>query len=316
MSLIEAERPAEEGPVFEIWAFGGGKGGTGKSALAASVGFQLSRLGKRVVLVDADFGGANLHTCLGIPQGTRSLLDFLRAGGSVADEFAMATPYPNLRLIGGRADEGAGSLPPGWSARLANALRALPVDLVLLDLGAGVAPETMEAMNLADLKVLVSVPEPSSLENVASLLRVLCLQRLTQRTSSNEVRRRLIEAHAGQTSTRIRVVGDILREIESVDPSLLGAARAILGEMALTLVTNQVRDESDRRFGAQTSAVIRRHFGLPISYAGFVHHDDAVWRTLRRGKMFMVDASRSRAAEDIRRLTRNLLRRADLSPVF
>lgn len=313
--MMEAERTADEAPPFEIWAFGGGKGGTGKSALAASVGFQLSRLGKRVVLVDADFGSANLHTCLGIPPGTRSLLDFLRSGSGIADEFAMPTPYPNLRLIGGRADEGAGSLPLGWSARLATALRALPVDLVLLDLGAGVSPETVEAMNLADLKILVGVPEPSSLENVASLLRVLCLQRLTQRISSNEVRRHLIEAQAGQTA-RIRVVADILREIESVDPSLLGAARAILDEMKLTLVTNQVRDESDRRFGAQTAAVIRRHLGLPVSYAGFVHHDDAVWRTLRRGKMFMVDASRSRAAEDIRRLTRNLLRRADLSPVF
>ena len=85
---------------------------------------------------------------------------------------------------------------------------------------------------------------------------------------------------------------------------------------ALTLVTNQVRDDTDRKFGAQTAAVINRHFGVTMSYAGFVHHDDAVWRTLRRGKMFMVDASRSRAAEDIRRLTRGLMRRADLSPVF
>lgn len=301
---------------FEIWAFGGGKGGTGKSALAASVGFQLSRLGKRVVLVDADFGGANLHTCLGMPQPSRSLLDFLRTEGHVADEFAMPSPYPNLRLIGGRVDEGTGGLQAGWPLRLSTALRALPADLVVLDLGAGVSPDTIEAMNLADLKVIVSVPEPSSIENVASLLRMLCLQRLTNRLSSHEVRRRLAEAQAGQTASRVKVVADILKEIESVDPSLVGAARAILQEMVLTLVTNQVRDEADRKFGAQTAAVIRRHFGLPMKYAGFVHHDDAVWRTLRRGKMFMVDASRSRAAEDIRRLTRNLLRRADLSPVF
>lgn len=314
MKEFESSEPETQG--FEIWAFGGGKGGTGKSALAASIGFQVSRLGKRVVLVDADFGGANLHTCLGIPPPARSLLDFLRAGGQVADEFAVSTPYPNLRLIGGRVDEGTGALPVGWPARLSTALRALPADIVILDLGAGISSDTIEAMNLADLKVLVAVPEPSSIENVVSLLRMLCLQRLAQRVSSHEVRRRLSEAQTGQTASRIRSVADILREIESVDPGLLGAARAILDEMTLTLVTNQVRDDSDRKFGAQTAAVIRRHFGLPMKYAGFVHHDDAVWRTLRRGKMFMVDASRSRAAEDIRRLARNLLRRADLSPVF
>ena len=310
------ELSSEEPQRFEVWAFGGGKGGTGKSALAASVGFQLSRLGKRVVLVDADFGGANLHTCLGVASPARSLLDLIRDGGTVADEYAMSTPYPNLRLIGGRVDEGAGALPVGWAARLSTALRALPVDLVVLDLGGGVAPETVEVMNMADVKVMVAVPEPSSIENVVSLLRSLCLQRLIQRLPSNEVRRRLLAVQGGEAAARIRGVGDMLREIEEVDPSLLGAARALMEEMSITLVTNQVRDDADRKFGAQTAAVVRRHFGLPMTYSGFVHHDDAVWRTLRRGKMFMVDASRSRAAEDIRRLARNLLQRADQSPVF
>ena len=306
----------DEGQSFELWAFGGGKGGTGKSALAASVGFQLSRLGKRVLLVDVDFGAANLHTCLGLPAPKVSLLDLIRDGTSIADEYITTTPYPNLRLIGGRVDEGSSNLPGGWAPRLATALRVLPVDVAILDLGAGVAGETVEAMNLADLKVVVGVPEPSSLENIASLLRSLSLQRLIQRVPSNDVRRRLVSVQSGQSASRVRTVDDILHEIEVVDPTLVGACRAILEEMTLALVTNQVRDDADRKFGPQMTAIVRRHFGLPMSYAGFVHHDDAVWRTLRHGKMFMVDASRSRAAEDVRRLTRNLLRRTDLSPVF
>ena len=52
----------------QIWSVGGGKGGIGKSLLTASLGWQLARMGKRVVLVDADLGGANLHTCLGLPR--------------------------------------------------------------------------------------------------------------------------------------------------------------------------------------------------------------------------------------------------------
>lgn len=301
---------------FEVWAFGGGKGGTGKTAIAASVGFQLSRLGRRVVLVDADFGGANLHTCLGMGQPARSLLDFVRAGESLIDEYVVATPYPNLRLIGGRSDEGAGTLPAGWPSRLSTALRSLAVDIALVDLGAGVSPETVDGMSLADRQVVITVPEPTAIENVASLLRSLCLQRLIQQIPSNDVRRRLVAVQSGSAGARVRVAEDALREVEEADPGFLGAARAVIGEMAVSLVTNQVRDEADRNFGAQATAVIRRHFGLPMAYSGFVHHDDAVWRTLRRGKMFMVEASRSRAAEDVRRLTRNLLRHADLSPVF
>ena len=57
----------------QIWSVGGGKGGIGKSLISASVGWQLARMGQRVVLVDADLGGANLHTCLGLPNPARTL---------------------------------------------------------------------------------------------------------------------------------------------------------------------------------------------------------------------------------------------------
>ena len=310
------EPPRPEGSAFELWAVGGGKGGTGKTALTAAIGFQMSRLGRRVVVVDGDFGGANLHTCLGVPAPARSLLDLIRSSAGIAEEYLAPTPYPGLRFIGGRVDEAAASLPRGWGARLSTALRALPVDLVIVDLGAGVSLETVEVMNLADLKIIVSVPEPSSVENVASLLRALAIQRVIQRIPSNEVRLRLSDVANGVSGTRVRSVADLLREIGEVEPGLVSSARAMIEEMSLALVTNQVRDEVDRQFGPQMAAIVRRHFGAAVIYAGFVHSDDAVWRTLRRGKMFMVDASRSRAAEDVRRVTRNLLRRTDLSPVF
>ncbi len=50
----------------EIWAIGGGKGGTGKSFLTSSIGRNLAQSGYRVTLIDADLGGANLHSFLKI----------------------------------------------------------------------------------------------------------------------------------------------------------------------------------------------------------------------------------------------------------
>ena len=51
-----------------VVAIGGGKGGVGKSLVAANVGIFLATLGKRVVLVDAAFGAANLHIFAGVPR--------------------------------------------------------------------------------------------------------------------------------------------------------------------------------------------------------------------------------------------------------
>ena len=62
--------------VKQVWALGGGKGGIGKSLIASSLAITLARLGSKVVAVDLDLGGANLHTTLGVdlraPPGARA----------------------------------------------------------------------------------------------------------------------------------------------------------------------------------------------------------------------------------------------------
>src|SRR3712207_5177949 len=52
--------------IKQIWAIGGGKGGVGKSLIASSISIALARMGYRVIAIDLDLGGANLHTSLGV----------------------------------------------------------------------------------------------------------------------------------------------------------------------------------------------------------------------------------------------------------
>src|SRR5262245_30576797 len=99
------EAPAHEPkPERQIWSIGGGKGGIGKSLLTASLGWQLAQLGKRVLMVDADLGGANLHTCLGIPNPERTLGDFIRRQVAKIEDIAVETGVSGLRLISGASD--------------------------------------------------------------------------------------------------------------------------------------------------------------------------------------------------------------------
>ena len=62
--------------VPEIWAVGGGKGGTGKSFMASSMAIQLAQTGHRVTLIDADIGGANLHSYFGMTHPRVTLTEF------------------------------------------------------------------------------------------------------------------------------------------------------------------------------------------------------------------------------------------------
>jgi flagellar biosynthesis protein FlhG len=86
--------PVPNGGQKTIWAIGGGKGGSGKSFIAANIGICLSKLGIRVILIDADLGGQTF-TLLGIPT---SLADFLKRVPRLQDVL-IPTVIPNLQLL-------------------------------------------------------------------------------------------------------------------------------------------------------------------------------------------------------------------------
>ncbi len=64
-----------------VWTFAGGKGGTGKTVMTANIGVALATMGYHVILVDADLGGANLHTILNIKYPSITLSDFINRRG-------------------------------------------------------------------------------------------------------------------------------------------------------------------------------------------------------------------------------------------
>src|SRR3990167_2857367 len=91
-------------PKTNIWTIGGGKGGVGKSLITASFGILLSRLGNKVLMVDADLGAPNLHTFMGIEGGKRTLASFLKGKLEDIGDTVIDTPIPNLELISGARD--------------------------------------------------------------------------------------------------------------------------------------------------------------------------------------------------------------------
>ncbi len=84
-----------------IWAVGGGKGGVGKSVVASSLAATIAATGRRCAIIDADLGGANLHTLLGVRRPRHTLSHFLSGDvGSLAD-LMVQTSVPNLWLVSG-----------------------------------------------------------------------------------------------------------------------------------------------------------------------------------------------------------------------
>ena len=123
-----------------IIAVGGGKGGVGKSLVTSSLGISLAQHGQRVVVIDADLGGANLHTCLGLSTPVRTLSDFIARRVESIEDVVLETGVKNLRLISGAHDHlTASNLKYFQKTRLLSRIATVDADYILLDIGAGIS---------------------------------------------------------------------------------------------------------------------------------------------------------------------------------
>ncbi len=262
-------------------AIGGGKGGVGKTFLAANVAVCIARAGYEVVVVDGDLEGANLHTCLGIPPPPRSLADFVANREEDLVKLLVETREPNLRLIAATHANLASAQPGHFQrVRLVSRLRQLPVDLVLIDLGAGTHPAVMDYFLVSDDGVIVFSPEPTSIENAYAFLRAAFYRRMRLGMMTHSVRALITQAMDQHNERGIRTPADLLREIETLDPGEGVRFVSTVRSFRPRLLVNEVRTAEEIKLGFSVRSVCRSYFGLDAEYLGYVNHDPGVRRSV------------------------------------
>jgi len=294
----------------KIWAFGSGKGGTGKSVICASIGAYLAQVGLRVVLVDADLGGANLHTCLGLETPIRNLAEFIHRRENDLQNLLLPTAYPLLQLLPGtQYSHDASTIRFQQQRRLLRALNRLEADLLILDIGAGSSAVTMDFFLAADPGVLILTPEPTAVENIHQMLRQLLFRKLRSLHDYHRFRTLLNGLWETQQPS-YRMPWDFFQMVEQKSPDIAGRLRAHLRGFRPGLIVNQVRTEEDRELGRALKTVCQRHFGVEADFLGAVEYDDAVWQSVRQRQPLLPAFPHSRPARSIRQIADKLLYRA------
>jgi flagellar biosynthesis protein FlhG len=156
-----------------VIAVTGGKGGVGKSNLAANLGLALAAAGRRVLLVDTDLGLASLDVLLGVqPEFSLAevVLDDLPAGRAVTRVAPGLDLLPGASGVAEMAD-----LQRIQLDRLVARLAGLEscYDAVLLDTAAGAGEEVRRFLRLADGVVVVTSPEPTAIADAYALAKLL-----------------------------------------------------------------------------------------------------------------------------------------------
>jgi flagellar biosynthesis protein FlhG len=288
---------------------GGGKGGIGKSFLVANLATVAARSGRRVILIDADLGGANLHTCLGVRAGERiSLSDYFEDRVVDLEKVAIETPIPGLRLIlGALGHTGKAETTQEQRATLLRAVRRLPADLVIFDLAAGTDRSTIDFFLEADDGFVVTTPEPTAIENAYAFLRAAFYRRLASALQESNVRELIRVAMDQRNERGIRTPGDLLGAVERIDKAEAERFRRVLDGFRPHLVVNQVRDTEEVKMGFSITSVCKKYFGIDIDYAGYICFDDNVWRSVKDRRPLVLAYPTSDGALYVRRIVKKLL---------
>ncbi len=292
--------PAPDTPKSRVRlvAFASGRGGTGRSLLAANVAVYLAQAAKKVVAIDADPAGGPLHQLLGAPRPPRGFGEFLRGKTGNLNELIVDTPIAGVGLVGGEGSAFGTTRPKQTAKATLAAIAALDVDYVIVDLGPADSTLTLDLWLGADVPVLVTLPEPASVDSTYRFAKSAFLRRLRSIRGLD----RLVGSSNGPPVAAL----DIYRAVRLAS----GPTEKLEQEIRAyrpTFVVNQTRTVQDLKLGTWMASAARRRLGHSLDYLGHVEADETVWLAARRHRSLVAEYPEGKASKNIERLGRKLL---------
>jgi len=171
-NIIKANNIAPR-PLARVIAVTSGKGGVGKSNTAINLAIQFRKMGKRVIILDADFGLANIEIMFGtVPK--HNLCDLIYQGKNITEIITWG-PGDVGFISGGSGIVGLSNLGYDYLVYIIKNLAQLDsiADVIIIDTGAGIADAVLEFLVASEEILVVTTPEPTSITDSYSLLKAL-----------------------------------------------------------------------------------------------------------------------------------------------
>ncbi|MBL0927101.1 MAG: MinD/ParA family protein [Phycisphaerales bacterium] len=224
----EAASAAARGPA-RIVAVASGKGGVGKTNIAVNLAVAFAERGLRSTLIDGDLGLANADVICGvIPAG--HLGHVLDGERSIA-QVSVTAPGGFTLVPGASGVAGLADLGPGERARLVAAFDVIELasDVVVIDCGAGIGPSVLSFLGVADLALIVSTPEPTSIADAYATIKCAALAQAEQWGARGWAERMALVVN---DCGGVRVGAAVHERIDAVCRRFLGAALPLAGIVA------------------------------------------------------------------------------------
>lgn len=269
-----------------IIAIGGGKGGVGKSLVAANLSVAIAQTGRRVVLVDCDLGAANQHVLFGLDRPKPGLQGLLDHKIETMAEALTPTAQENLFLVAGTgASVGAANIQHAEKQRLIRKMRAVDTDVLIIDVGAGVSYNVLDFFEVAGQRLVVATPQVTSIQTAYSFLKGAVLRTLHHQAEKAAELELLMPATKSAENEK---VSRILARVKAVNPEVGAAIDRVLANFGAQLVGNQVFDPSQAGVFHAITRMIQDFLGITVPILGWVRASKRVRESVNQRRPMML----------------------------
>lgn len=287
-----------------------GKGGVGKSLLAANLAIALGQGNRRVVLADMDLGASNLHLVLGEQAVKRGLGTFLTKGSSF-EESIHATSYENVRFIPGDSEI------PGLSAlRLPQKTSLLrnfaklegEADYLILDLGAGTHLSILDFFLLSPRGIVVTAPSVTATLNAYLFLKNTVFRLLFNSFKKNSPGRDYIEKLKKDSGSLQRLyIPKLAEQLALVDSENTELFLRYISAFRPRLVMNMIDGPQDSERAGKIRRSCKEYLNLELEHLGVIYRDSVQDIALASRLPVIVYKPRSVLAQAVYRIAEKII---------
>jgi flagellar biosynthesis protein FlhG len=301
----------------------GAKGGVGTSLFSANLAIYLATMGKRVLAVDADPSGADLHAMLGIRPRVAPYVAPTPAFGtegsfarlaSALDHDAINTlpsrepvegPIPGLWLLdGGLSEPHRGGSRRSSVRELERRLMKHDADFAVVDLGSAATDAAVRFWHRSPHRLALTIPEPNAVSGLYKLVRKAFAAAALDYVTDERQQAALSAAFT--KAGHHPAPSDISLLLRREWPEVGHALEDCMESLELPFIVNQARLRADLELGDQITVAVRRRYGIHPKYLGYVEHDDGVRACARRRRPLLLESPGSRASRNIEKIARRL----------
>ena len=287
-----------------------GKGGVGKTLLAANLSIALAQMGHSTIAVDMALGGSNLYTCLGVPNRFSGIGDFLKSESLVFKDLAIPTSVPNLKFIPG---EGCSPFMANITHEqrriIAAEIKNLDAEYIIIDLGAGTSFSTLHFFGITRNGLLVTTFETPAIMNFIMFLRNFIFRAISgvarQDRETFEVIMRALKRTSGAHHLSVQ---SMLAEVVIRNPEMADRLRLVTESFRPRIVFNMGDHPGDLLILDKLKSTLRQGLSIEADYFGFLFHDEMIRKAAKNREVLILNYRNSRAAKGIIGIARRIER--------